>query len=375
MKTHAAGGLRTTRLVPMLLTSLALVAVSCSSSDSADPSGGKAGAGADGGVSWLDGSPDSAKDGAGCGSKTCAQLGASCGKAPDGCGGVVSCGDCPSGSTCGAGGPNKCGNGSCNPKTCAQLGASCGSLSDGCSSTLDCGDCTPPMTCGGAGVDFQCGGAASDGGCVAAPEVCNGLDDNCDGVIDNVGDVGTVCAAALPSAGHVNSWSCDKGACAIASCEPGRRNCDGSSTNGCESNDTKWRCPLSNQTFGDAGSCNAACNETAACSESCSTTQEYYRVNSGYSSPCECAPGDPGDCEQKMCFSGTCDYSGSTLVGSPPAGSVHIGTGCSGYLEGAEYYRLDIQNCSYTCPFGTQCDGSPPKQCSHSANCNAEPTC
>jgi len=44
-----------------------------------------------------------------CVPQTCAQAGAECGSVPDGCGGVINCGKCPSGKTCGAGGPNKCG--------------------------------------------------------------------------------------------------------------------------------------------------------------------------------------------------------------------------------------------------------------------------
>ena len=36
-------------------------------------------------------------------------MGYDCGKAPDGCGGVIDCGLCPAGSKCGNAGPNKCG--------------------------------------------------------------------------------------------------------------------------------------------------------------------------------------------------------------------------------------------------------------------------
>lgn len=39
----------------------------------------------------------------------CKDAGANCGIIPDGKGGQVNCGLCPAGSTCGAGGPNKCG--------------------------------------------------------------------------------------------------------------------------------------------------------------------------------------------------------------------------------------------------------------------------
>ncbi len=44
-----------------------------------------------------------------CISATCLDLGFDCGEAADGCGGVVLCGSCPSGQTCGASTPNHCG--------------------------------------------------------------------------------------------------------------------------------------------------------------------------------------------------------------------------------------------------------------------------
>jgi hypothetical protein len=47
----------------------------------------------------------------GCTPTTCAAHNATCGTIPDGCGGTLSCGTCPTGSTCGGGGvPNQCGS-------------------------------------------------------------------------------------------------------------------------------------------------------------------------------------------------------------------------------------------------------------------------
>lgn len=92
-----------------------------------------------------------------CTPRTCLQLGASCGSAPDACGYKVECGDCPTGQTCGGAGVNVCGTGTCIAKTCTQLGASCGYVSDGCSQAIDCGACPAPLTCGGGGDLNQCG--------------------------------------------------------------------------------------------------------------------------------------------------------------------------------------------------------------------------
>ncbi|MBI5535662.1 MAG: hypothetical protein HY898_23225 [Deltaproteobacteria bacterium] len=113
---------------------------------------------------------------------TCAQLKAECGSAPDGCGGKVSCGNCPSGQACGGGGPNQCGTGACTPKTCAQLGALCGYASDGCGTVIDCGVCAAPDSCGGEGVMNQCG--CTPWTCAALGANCGTAPDGCGGVID-----------------------------------------------------------------------------------------------------------------------------------------------------------------------------------------------
>jgi len=91
---------------------------------------------------------------------TCGSQAAECGAAPDGCGGVLTCGACAVGLTCGGGGPNRCGTQSCVPKSCAQIPGACGTVSDGCSATLDCGACSSGT--GGAAGQGE-GGAAGQG--------------------------------------------------------------------------------------------------------------------------------------------------------------------------------------------------------------------
>jgi len=101
-----------------------------------------------------------------CSTTTCAKAGVSCGTLPDGCGGVLDCGNCPNGTSCGGNGANRCGTQACSARTCAQMGASCGYVSDGCSAALYCGDCVSPLSCGGGGVENTCGqpGAGGDDG-------------------------------------------------------------------------------------------------------------------------------------------------------------------------------------------------------------------
>jgi hypothetical protein len=124
--------------------------------------GTKEGMGGSGGTSTTTAGPGGSSGGlalpdagnAGCPS-TCKQLGADCGPVTDTkCGGIVLCGDCPAGRSCGGGGtPNVCGAGTssdaCAPTTCAAQGISCGPAGDGCGGVIQCGSCALPQTCGG----------------------------------------------------------------------------------------------------------------------------------------------------------------------------------------------------------------------------------
>jgi hypothetical protein len=84
---------------------------------------------------------------------TTCPAGDDCGYAPDGCGGLVSCGVCPAGESCGVGTPpvpNKCGKGqqTCTPQTCAAQGLECGPAADGCGEKIDsCGLCSAGEIC------------------------------------------------------------------------------------------------------------------------------------------------------------------------------------------------------------------------------------
>jgi hypothetical protein len=66
--------------------------------------------------------------------KTCAELGYDCGQNPDGCGGILNCGSCPSPSYCGGGGYSQCGGSPCGggPCTCETVDAYCADPSNWC---------------------------------------------------------------------------------------------------------------------------------------------------------------------------------------------------------------------------------------------------
>ena len=88
-----------------------------------------------------------------CVPKTECPAGENCGYSPDGCGGLIECGQCKPGETCGGGTPpvpNKCGKGttSCVPLTCAAQKLECGPAADGCGNKIDsCGTCDAGELC------------------------------------------------------------------------------------------------------------------------------------------------------------------------------------------------------------------------------------
>jgi hypothetical protein len=90
---------------------------------------------------------DAGPEANGCTPGTCLALAIECGSAPDGCGGVVDCGPCPTGQLCGGAGPNMCGTEPCNALTCQQAALQCGVASDQCGGVLQCGNCPEDGPC------------------------------------------------------------------------------------------------------------------------------------------------------------------------------------------------------------------------------------
>lgn len=128
---------------------------------------------------------------AACTPKTAAQActnGKNCGWEPNGCGGVVACGTCGAGQSCGLGGPNKCGV-NCTPKTCQQLGKNCGLFGDGCGTDLNCGTCAPGQTCGAFAANVcwapgACTPKTVAQACAQAGKNCGPVPNGCGGTVD-----------------------------------------------------------------------------------------------------------------------------------------------------------------------------------------------
>lgn len=83
----------------------------------------------------------------------------SCGLVADGCGGIINCGGCSAGESCGTGGvPNTCSPSTdpdggpppaCVPTSCSAQAKNCGLIGDGCGAALNCGTCSAPLVCSG----------------------------------------------------------------------------------------------------------------------------------------------------------------------------------------------------------------------------------
>jgi hypothetical protein len=162
--------------------------------------------------------------------KTCAGEGANCGPISDGCGGVLDCGTCTSGETCGGGGtPSVCGKPPCTPKTCASLGLNCGPAGDGCGAALDCGTCSGADTCGGGGEAGKCGHVVT-----CTPKTCADQSIECGPAGDGCGkalDCGT-CSGGTSCGGGGVSGVCGKPPCTPTTCAAKGANC-GPVADGC----------------------------------------------------------------------------------------------------------------------------------------------
>jgi hypothetical protein len=123
--------------------------------------------------------------------------GQDCGYAPDGCGGLVACGTCPTGEQCGVGQPpvaNKCGSIDCTPATACPQGLACGYASDGCNGVVSCGTCPPGQTCNGG----HCGsGMCTSKSCSDQSIECGAAGDGCGNQIQCPAcPAGEICIAA-----------------------------------------------------------------------------------------------------------------------------------------------------------------------------------
>ncbi len=217
------------------------------------------------------------------------------------------CGTC--GQTCPAG--QLCMTGACVPSctggtvlcggSCANLQTSstnCGACGNACASGMECSAGRCVLIC--AGGTTLCGGACAD------------LQTS----TSNCGACGTTCPARANG-----SPVCSGGSCGVA-CNAGWANCDGSVTNGCETN--------VDSSTSDCGGCGRGCapaNASAQCSSGlcgiAACNSGWYDLNATASDGCECVRDSNGpDCGSATPV-GPIGVGGSTTLGGNlvPAGS------------------------------------------------------
>jgi N-acetylneuraminic acid mutarotase len=205
-----------------------------------------------------------------CTPATCASLGKNCGPVGDGCGNILSCGTCTSPQTCGgAGTPSVCGTavppgGACVPQTCAQLGANCGPAADGCGGLLNCGTCTSPQVCGGSGTSGVCGTPPS----TCTPVTCASLGKNCGPASDSCGGLLSCgsCTSPQTCGGGGIASVCGPAACVPKTCAQLGKNC-GAVSDGCGGLLSCGTCNWP-QTCGGAGTA-SVCGTNPACTNLC----------------------------------------------------------------------------------------------------------
>ncbi len=263
------------------------------------------------GYTWANPSDNSnyncvAIEGPSCTPTTCTEQNANCGTLPDGCDGTLACGECPVGQTCGAAGPNLCGEGECTPTTCVQAGAECGSISDGCGNLLDCGGCPSGETCGAITAN-QCGIICVPTTCDEQNAECGSISDGCSGTLDcGACSAGETCGAQAPN-------QCGEGACVPTTCAAEGAQC-GSIPDGCSGTLDCGECGPG-QVCGSqtANICtDIPCTPTtcAAQSATCGT------ISDGCGSTLNCGSCNGTDvCIQNTCAGTDSDNDGVSLVG------------------------------------------------------------
>ncbi len=262
------------------------------------------------------------------------------------------CGAC--GRACAAG--QVCSNGTCSNLCQAPTTFCSGQCVNTSTNVGHCGACG--RACGAFPNGMAvCSGGACGGLCAAGFGDCNGLaGDGCEvnlqSTLAHCGACGRVCAPANAVG------MCMGGACGIASCAGGWGNCDGSPTNGCETNLTT--------TVAHCGACGRACNLPNATAQCADGTCRILRCNAGFG---DCDNNPANGCETNLnstlahcggCGMGcsTNNVVGGSCANGQCAGTCAAGTqNCDNNLRsnGCELPLTDPRNCG-AC--GVSCFGS-----------------
>ncbi|MBN2496246.1 MAG: hypothetical protein JXR96_16760 [Deltaproteobacteria bacterium] len=287
-----------------------------------------------------------------CVPESCADLDLECGDWPDGCGGEVHCGGCPTGQECNADGqceavcvpdcegrccgsdncggicPDRCAEtgqecnlgtclceGVCQPRSCADLGRACGDWPDGCGGTVHCGGCPTGQECN---ADGQCEAVCvpdCDGRCCGS-DACGGI------CPDDCGETGQVC----------NTGTClCEGACDPESCDDLGKDC-GDWPDGCGGTAHCGGCPTGQE-----------CNAQGQCEDICEPDCDGRCCGAdGCGGTCPDLCGQSG----QVCNTGTCTCEEPCT----PLTCAELGRECGDWPDGCD----GTAHCG-NCPTGQEC--------------------
>jgi hypothetical protein len=381
---------RTMKRLFIAVTALWLGVLGCSSSpkvqDHTDDGDYKPPPKGDGGVT-TDEPP--LVDGPPCKPKTCDELGFDCGKAANGCGKLIDCGKCSSGSACGLNEHNVCTviDTLCKPVPKAEAcdGKECGVEGDGCGGSYECGSCKNGEVCGVLKA-FRCDKPVVDNpescpaqidSCAAADAECGVVGNGCGGLIDCDEETGGCEEGSLCGLGGAQKCG------AIDACAPLTKAdaCDGvcgQVSNGCgvEVNDGLINCPAcpDGQACGASGVPNVCGDASNACepmpkAQACED-RECGAASDGCTGSVSCGTCASGtQCNDGICTPLCHEVAKADACKSKECGQVSDGCGGS-YACGT---CADGEACGLLAPF--QCDIIPPSECvprTESEGCNGK---
>ena len=216
---------------------------------------------------------------------------------------LTDCGSC--GTACAlANAGETCSSGSCAITTCDAGWANCNaSASDGCevsiaSDEANCGACG--TVCQQNNGTNQCVAGSCTPSCAPGWSDCDGNPNNgCETNITTTSNCGS-CGNACDLSGA--SESCVGGACTVATCDPGRADCNGNAGDGCEI--------VTDTDEANCGTCGNTCTNAHG-TNTCQSGSCVATCNSGWDS----CNGDPDDgCETALNTLANCGSCGTTCA-------------------------------------------------------------
>lgn len=323
-----------------------------------------------------------------CKSRSCADLGVSCGPIDDGCGHFIVCGTCPKDEVC------DIHSGTCTSLVKACATSACGFVTDACNNSISCGtSCAAGSLCQG-NQCVACPAVACDGRCGDVPDGCGGLV-NCGdcpkgSVCDAIEFICETCTrktcADLPTGtcgrqsdgcGGVLQCSCPAGISNLGACRAVDAEC-GNILDACIT-DLKHDCASGNGAMGCAEAEMCEMNKClpcvpVTCADAHWTCGTFYdtcgnqRVCGDNGGACPagqiCANGSCESCTPKTCGSTDCgiisDGCGGTITcgkdnGECPAGQYcvsNVCTTCTPKLCTANCCGTMDSGCGYAIDYG-----------------------